>query len=618
MSKKNKKPVSVNQTANHSIIEEPQKSASWHIPAMILGLVAVTFIVFAGALGNDFVEWDDQIYIRENPIIQDAGFGQLGKIFSTSVALNYHPLTIFSLMFNALFFGKGATSYIFTNILIHTLNTVFVFLFIQKLTQNRSLISFFTALLFAIHPLRVESVVWISERKDVLYTCFFLAGCLTYLNYLSQNQRKYLIYTYILFVCSCLSKAQAVVFPLVLILIDYWFDESFDRKKIINKLPFLLISFLFGFIALNIQSGGNFGGLITPAVNEANAIDIKGYDVFDKLQIGTFAFVSYLYKLFLPLDLTPLYPYIKEADGSTPASYKLGLILFPLIIGFAIWSYKRYKIITFGVFFYLICIVLVLQFLSVGVALMADRYSYLPFIGIFFLIAYCLDKLSPKYVIWGVYSVFALWCAYLTTKQVKVWRDSISLYSQRININPNDIRALEVRGEMYLMKQRIEEGVTDLEKAFSMGLRSEQAHLQLGIAYGNSGKKDKAAEQFTKVIEINPSNIEAYLNRANAYFPNAQAIADYEKAISLSKEPNPDALAYLGVCYANQGNVAKGLESLNKAISSSKNPSAGHLLNRAIMLRQTGNRQGAVNDLKQVIQADPNNQQAQQMMRELQ
>jgi protein O-mannosyl-transferase len=629
MSKKHPKKVanlqkesSIPKQESHLLSNEqsltPSRKSDYISIALLILAIGIAFI---GALNNQFVDWDDQVYVKENPIIQDAGFYHLGKIFTSSVALNYHPITILTLMLNALFFGKGAASYIIVNILIHTINTILVFVFIKKILPNKVLVSFFTAFLFAIHPLRVESVVWISERKDVLYTCFFLAGCLTYINFLNNNSRKSLIYTYLFFVLSCLSKAQAVVFPLVLMLLDYWFSNNlFDRKRILQKLPLFAISLVFGFIALNIQSGGTLGGLIKPIEGQANAISIS-YNFFDKLQIGTLGFVAYLWKLFVPLDLTPLYPYLREADGSTPAYYKLGLLLFPLIIGLAIWSYRRYKVITFGVFFYLICIVLVLQFLSVGVALMADRYSYLPIIGILFMIAFGADKLANatnKYAVWGILAVFGIWCIYLTSKQVKVWKDTIALFSQRININPNDVRALEVRGQTYFYKQQNDLALVDLEKAYSLGMSSEQGLMTLGMSYGNAGNKPKAAEFFTKVIGINPKNIEAYSNRANAYFPAKDAITDYEKAISLAQNaPNPDWVAYLGVCYANAGDIQRGLEQLNKAIGLQKTPQVGHLLNRAIMFRQTGNTTAAIQDLKSVILQEPNNQQAIQMLREL-
>ena len=228
------------------------------------------FIAFSGGFNNEFVNWDDQTYIKLNYLVTKPN-GYWAEAWNSHVALNYAPLTITSLMINSDIFGfESARSFIITNTLVHLLNVLLVFWFVLLLLKNKFkillpkagkplFVAFVTALLITIHPVRVELVIWVSECKDVLYCFFFLAACINYLKYLDfEKQRKYLIYSFLLFLASCLSKGQAAVLPIVLLLVDYWRERKFERNVFVEKLPFLVLSLLFGLIATNVQNGGNF------------------------------------------------------------------------------------------------------------------------------------------------------------------------------------------------------------------------------------------------------------------------------------------------------------------------------------------------------------------------
>ena len=296
-------------------------------------------------------------------------------------------------MINSNIFGfEFVRSFIITNTLIHLLNVLLVFWFVLLLLKNKFeillpkvgkplFVAFITALLFSIHPMRVESVIWVSEREDVLYSFFFLVACINYLKYLDfEKQRKYLIYSFLLFLASCLSKGQAVVLPIVLLLLDYWRERKFERNVFIEKLSLLVLFLLFGLIATNVQSGGNFYGLL-------HNIGVAGYATVDSEKVPitknfTFAgygFMMYYYHLLFPFKLSSFYLY--DPFENVSIEYFMGLLFMIAVVTFGIYNYRKNKAITFGIGFFVITIVLVLQIMQVGLAIMADRYTYLPYIG---------------------------------------------------------------------------------------------------------------------------------------------------------------------------------------------------------------------------------------------
>lgn len=591
-------------------------------------LALITFFAFRGGFQDSYVDWDDNTYVKFNKVIQNPSWGHLGKIFSTSLALNYHPLTVMTMMMNALFFGKdNASSFVVTNLILHIFNVLLTYWFVSKLSSGNRIVSFFTALLFAIHPLRVESVTWISERKDVLYAFFFLLACLSYLQYLDQNKRKYLILTLFLFLLSCLSKAQAVVFPLVMVLLDWWQHRKWlSPAALLEKIPFFAIAGLFGLIALNIQAGDDFWGLIKPLDGASKAIDLEEFSLSERIITGTFGFTMYLQKLFLPLNLSPLYPYERDELGNTLPYYFSGLVVFPLVLGGAWLLIKRVRYVFFGVAFFFITVLLVLQFLAVGTAIMADRYSYLPYLGVFFTLTMTIHQLTQtskilSVVAWAVVTGFASWCFFLTTEQVKAWKDTGTLYSQRLKVYPNDIRALSVRGSYYGENGRIDDAIPDLEKAIQMGVKYSNTFDNLGTAYGMKGQYAKALEMFNRAIEVDSNNVNARFNRGvNLMNSNPlQATKDFEIVLKYStdKAKNMSVKESLSICYSRTNRNDLALKTLNDLIDNDGNQNPQNILNRGILKQNANNMKDAIADYQKVLQLQPNNERAKQLLKAL-
>ena len=241
--------------------ETTQKKINFRTCIAICFIVIITFIVFFPSFKCGFTNWDDEDYVTKNSLVV-SNFIHVKEIFKTPVLLNYHPITMLTFALNYQFGKLNPVGYHLWNVLLHVLNTILVFVFIFIFTKRNLLMATIVALFFGIHPMHVESVAWVSERKDVLYVFFFLAALISYLYYKEKGKPIWYSITLLLFILSCLSKAMAVVFPFVLILIDYYTADSISqiaiwkRKTSIDKIPFFLISLVFGITAYVIQHNG--------------------------------------------------------------------------------------------------------------------------------------------------------------------------------------------------------------------------------------------------------------------------------------------------------------------------------------------------------------------------
>ena len=585
-----------------------------------LGLAVITVVAFSGGFSNEFIEWDDQIYITNNFLVTQPSWANFFKAFRTTVALNYHPVTIISLMLNAAISGSGtATPFIITNTLIHAINVVLTFYLAWLLSNRNWFVAIFTALLFSVHPMRVESVTWVSERKDVLYGFFFLAGTITYIRYLDTQQRKWLVWSFVLFVLSCLSKAQAVVLPVVMLLVDFWRSRELNMKLITEKWAFWVVALFFGLVAVDIQSGGNFHGLTQTVGETKKALDLQVFTLAERLLFALYGFMMYCYKLLFPFNLSGFYPY--EKDTGNAQYYYYGIPFFVVVLALTVLSLRRTKVVALGMGFFFVTVALVLQFISVGAAIMADRYTYIPYLGLFFLIAMALGTLMSKrpslqYLIMGVAFAFVAFCFYLTTQQIKVWHDTGSFFERITKVFPSDHRAYSTLGRYLGMNGKMDEGIKNLETAIRLGNTDPTTFENLGTAYGMKGKTQEAIDMFTKAI-ANGSGANAYVNRAVGYLSSdpQKAIADYEKAISLDAEQAPSIRMNLAIAYLNTGNSQKAIEILNIVIDQDGNKSANNYYNRSIAYLQLGNRNESLQDLKQALAIDPNHEQAKQQLK---
>ncbi|MBP7273061.1 MAG: tetratricopeptide repeat protein [Saprospiraceae bacterium] len=581
-----------------------------------IALALLTLIVFGRAFDNGFVDWDDYIYVVENPLLNPTI--QWGKLFATPVSLNYHPITMLSLAMNKALFGGNATSFIVTNVFIHIINVLLVLRLMMTLTSGNRWGAFFVALLWAIHPMRVESVVWISERKDVLYSLFFLwAACIwatrNTRNDHSINGSYWLVV--ILFLLSCLSKAQGVVLPIILLLIDYWYNrEVFSIKTILEKTPLWLGALLFGLIALNVQAGGNFHGFFDVAKDAPVAISASNsFTYFQKFQFAGYGYLMYFIKFLLPFNLSTFYPYPTLVELASPI-YTGGLLFMLLALGLGVWAYRREKIVTFGIGFHFFTIVLVLQFISVGIVIMADRYTYLPYIGwtmmfVLLLEKYIFQKIGST-AFYATLGGIALVFAGLTWQQISTWKDSIALWKNVQKIYPKDDFAYEQLGTRYGKNNQTDLAMEQFQAALQDGGTDRYAIYEgMGNLLAMKGQFADAIKMYDKAIATKSKQGRIYINKAIAIIQENinldAAFAALDTALIYSPSETNKILQTRGYTYLRMSKFAEAIADYDKLINGSA-ATADNYYNRACAKFFANDIGGAKADATKTLQLDAN------------
>ena len=567
----------------------------------ILFIIVITAIVYGTSLQNKWTNWDDEGYVLENPLVKAIN---PSSIFSEYVMGNYHPITVLIQAIEYHFFAENATGFHVVSLLLHLINALLVFYFVLKLTKQ-SLPAFICALLFAIHPIHVESVSWVSAQKDLLYTLFYFLALLFYLKYLDDEKSSVLTYCGIVlfFLLSLLSKAQAVTLPVVMLLIDYYLKRKFSVKIFLEKLPFFAIAIVFGVTAILAQQASK------------SIQDIKMYSWPDRLMFSAYAVVSYLVHLILPFNLSAYYSY-PEKNGSFYPWLVYTAPVIVAIIAYLIYRLrKKYPELIFGGLFFFANIFLVLQLLPVGGAITADRYSYLSFVGLFFIIGMLAYRLwenrspqaglrIPSAVILGTWVLFL---SYLCFQRTKVWKTSEALWTDviakypRVPIAYNDLgsyyqkhdqiqqakvnldmalrlqpdfpQALVNRCDLFRLLNKIDSAIIDGNHAVQLWPDDVDCHMNRGIAFSIAEKNDSAMMDFNMVIRLQPTNARAYNNRGNLYMikqmPDS-AIVNYNLAL----KSNPqflDVLNNRGIAYFNTGNYQQAISDLTTAIGLNPN-----------------------------------------------
>lgn len=477
------------------------------------------FLLFLTGKNNQFVNWDDPKYVFNNDLVINASFENLGKLLKAVVVWNYHPITMFSLWLNVFLFGKGATPFIVINALFHALNTILIFKIASKLSNNQW-VNFFTALFWGIHPMHVESVTWISERKDVLYALFFFLSILSYIKYIEQNNRKALVISILWFICSCFSKAMAVVLPLILLLIDYWFSRKIFTFKnlLIEKLPFWIIAISIGLLTLNVQGGGDLGGVLESQSLKSGAFKVEA-TWFERLYFASYGIVNYIFKLFIPINLRHWYPFPIEKNSTEMGMYIIGTLI---VLGIIFDSISKHKIIFFGLVFFIISLILVLQLLPVGFAVLAERYTYVAYFGLIFMLFYLNQRFFDKKSFIVLSFLIAIVFSFISYKQIKTWKNTLTLWENAFQYQPNHKETTISLISEYRQNQNPEKIIETAQKAIDSGLEDVQIYQSLVNAQSNIQDYQGVLKN-TNWIETNATPNDSinyqllYLNKAMAY-----------------------------------------------------------------------------------------------------
>ncbi len=527
------------------------------------GLAIICLIAYFPGLSNAFVEWDDLNYIREISLVRDLSFESIRKIFCSYLLGNYHPFTALSLVFNYNLSGVEPFSYHLTNLVIHIFNSILVLLMVLRMNKGM-LAAGITAALFAVHPMHVESVVWAAERKDVLYTFFFLFSFLFYLKYIDTGHFRFIASAFVFFVFSCFSKGMAVTLPLIMLAADYALDRKDYQKLFVEKIPFLLVSMLFGMVAIDGQQ--KWGAIAY----------YPEYGFIDKFFLSVYSFSFYLCKLICPTGFSVVYPYpVKTGDWLPPTIY-FSLLVLLIYKALAFCTIKREKAVFFGILFFGISILPVLQLLPVGDSITADRYSYVASIGLFFIAGVLVEKLVSVYGLKFTYlntSFIAFFAAiigiltYLSNQQSRVWKDDLTLFTHAAKVQPLSIVAHTKVGVYHDLAGRTDEAIKYYEKALSISPQNYIALNNIGQCYVVKKQSAAAIPYFQKAIYVKSNDPETWFNMGCAYHTMGnfeEAVRDYTFALEHNKNHfnayNNRAMAYFAI-----GEWQKGIEDMRKA-----------------------------------------------------
>jgi tetratricopeptide (TPR) repeat protein len=570
-------------------------------PLPLLGLIClISLLAFLPSLQHEWINWDDERYVLGNRMVQDLSSENLQKIFTTEQFLGlYHPFTLLSYAIDYEIWGGNALGFHLSNLFLHLLNICLVFVFILRFTKNLFL-AFLTALLFGIHPMHVEAVSWISARKELLYSSFFLLALLSYLKYLSSEKltksRLYLL-TLLLFACSLLAKGTALILPFVLLLMDFWTNgtkRSQVSRALLEKIPFLILTALGLYLAYNGQAKAG-------ALNDS-------YHLGTGLGIGAQNFWVYSFKALIPIQLSGFHPFPPELSLSW--THYLSLLAAIAALAGVIWKFSPNHLFFWGILCYAICLLPVLQIIPYGQTIISERYTYLPYMGLFLAISYGLSLIKEKWdglpfrvILAAAIGMLLL----LTVRYQKVWHDDVSFWSHVSESYPDHYYAFQDRGKEYIDRQEWEAAAADIEASLVRNPQNWESWYLQGIILEKNNKYPEANISYSKAIAAGGPTAPALLNRAiiqtRILRKPEVAIKDLNQAI----QQNPSyALAYLnrGIVGKILGQNEQALEDYNQAIALEPWNSPFYI-NRARLLYAMGRLSEALGDLDEAIRLRP-------------
>jgi tetratricopeptide (TPR) repeat protein len=590
---------------------------------MCAALAIITFAAFGQVLFYKFIDFDDNVYVTKNPHVQ-GGLSRQSIVwaFRTPYASFWHPLTMLSYMLDYQLFGLNPFGYHLTNVLLHIANTLLLFIILNEMTGGFWK-SAFVAAAFALHPLHVESVAWVAERKDVLSTLFWMLTMLAYLQYVRRpNIIRYSL-TLFAFALGLMAKPMLVTLPFVLLLLDYWplerLKESTDIrykwsgppgriKLILEKIPFLILSAVFSVITIFAQKPKQALAMV--------------WSVAMRISNAMVSYLVYMRKTIWPSGLAVFYPY----PGSTLPLWQ-AVVAFVVLVGISVFVIRlipRYKYLPVGWLLFAGTLVPVIGLVQIGSYAMADRFTYIPLTGLFIIIAWGADELMASRrrgkIALGISATAVLSALLICTGfQVRYWRDSVTLFKHAIKVTANNVVAYNGLGVTYDNLGRLTEAIEAFQQAIrirpaytdayynvvaynglgvtydKLGRRQEaieafqqairimpaytDAYYNLGITYSNLGLWTEAIEAFQQAIKLKPDYVDAYNNLGNAYDEfgyRQEAIEAYKQAIKI-KPDNSEAHYNLGVVYGRLGHWTEAIKAFQQAIRTSPDYAKTHL-----------------------------------------
>jgi protein O-mannosyl-transferase len=557
-------------------------------------ILVVSFIAFCPSLLNGFTNFDDQLYVTKNRMIRTLTLESVARIFTTFEAL-YHPLVLLSFTLEYHFFRLNPHAYHATNLVFHLFNCLLVFWLILLFSRNVP-IACAAAILFGVHPLRVPSVAWVSERKDLLYSFFYLLSFISYIYYRQRRGSVFYYCSLALFVLSLLSKPLGATLPFLLFLYDLMFSQRFEKQMLLDKIPFLLISMVIVVATFPYQAHSSAqSGFV-------HNIFMAGYIMF-----------LYLAKILAPLKLSFFHQYPPALREHLPPLLYIFPILAMGLAGGLIAARKYSATLTFGGFFFLITIFPVLQLIPLaGYELIAERFTYIPSIGLIYILSETLFNLYRRLdgkrasLIVIVFALIVAFFSFTTWQRCRLLKDSPTFWNNVLAQNPDVPLAYNNRGFFYEENGDYEKAMADISRALELDPNFADAYINRGLYYYMTGDDDKAISDYTKAVSLKPRMVNTYLDRGSAYLrkgDNEQALADFNRALAM----DPD----LAEAYNNRGNLYAGIGEHDRAIADynralALDPDYGDgYLNRGNYYYRQGDVERALSEFSRALTLDP-------------
>ncbi len=569
-------------------------------------VLAVTFFAFIQTFQSDFVNWDDDVNILKNKNLAAFTFENLKNIFSSNIMGGYNPLPIFTFAIEKALVGEdGLSKLIHTDNLILHLVTVFLVYRLVGLMGLSRWSALVVALLFGIHPMRVESVAWATERKDVLFGAFYFASLIQYAKYLksdaySLTNRNFLL-AFLLFVLALFSKVQAVSLPLSMLAMDYYFKRPLNFKLLFEKVHFFLGSLAMGLATILL-------------LKSEKTIDdtVLNYTVIEKIAVGFYTYFIYLGKCIYPWAMSPIYPFPKEVGAGFYASS-----LFFIASAVGVWyAYRKgWSKLVFGWVFFFVNYIFVSQIVQAGQGYLADRFTYIPYFGFFVIMAAFTEGIlfkesivnspsslsdnSVNNVDWKAKLFLAgyfLLLFFTTYNQVGVWKDGETLWTHAIEFDDKIPTAWQNRALIYRDRKNFDKAISDLNMSLAVK-PSAASYNSRGKTYFDMNKATEGLSDYNNALKLDSTLVEAYANRGAAYGFLGKldsAMLDLSKALSLDST-HINALVNRGAALGSIGKKEEAIRDLSRVIELDPTH-VNALVNRSLTYREMGKNDLALAD----------------------
>lgn len=555
-----------------------------HKTILCLLLVLLTFSAFIRVLSHDFVHYDDDLYIVENRHVNTGlTWENIKWAFTQSHSSHWHPLTWLSHMLDYELFGLNPGMHHLTSLLFHIAATALLFLSFQLMTGQLTESAFFAAL-FAVHPLHVESVAWVAERKDVLSTFFWMLTMYLYARYAKKPAASTYVMVCIVFALGLMAKPMLVTLPFVLLLLDYWplnrirfgkkavsaqnlHEPSSMKNLIIEKLPLFFLSAISSVITVVAQKTG---GSLT---------SLQSYPMDFRIANAIISYAEYIVKMFLPFNLAVFYPH--PGVILTASLIKSALLL--LLISAVALRWIRYRYILVGWLWYLGTSLPVIGLVQVGMQSMADRYTYIPLNGLFIMIVWGISEYSSKRTqiknwMTATGTLIIVCLAGITYIQTGYWKNGITLFQRAASVTDSNILAHNNLALLFQKSGQYEKAVWHYKTAITMDPENPVYYNDLGLVYDKMGRQNMAIDAFQKALRLNPEDADVHYNLGNAMAVRGDfkgAVENYQQALAI----NPslaDAANNLANIFIMQGKNDQAIEYYRKALESRPNFAEAH------------------------------------------